>query len=31
MAFMIYGVRKNGKRDLGYVPPKNYRVKPNSK
>lgn len=28
---MIYEVSINGKRGLGYVPPKSYRVKPNSK
>lgn len=28
---MIYGVSRNDKRGIGYVPPKHSRVKPNSK
>lgn len=28
---MIYGVGRNGKIGIGYVPPKNSRVKPYSK
>lgn len=28
---MIFGVSRNGKRGIYYVPRKNYRVNPNSK
>jgi hypothetical protein len=28
MAFMIYGVSKNGKRGIGYVEPRNPIIKP---
>lgn len=31
MTSMIYGVNRNGKRDIGYVSPKHSRIKPNSK